>query len=135
MVLLADYEGLGVAIAQMFWMILTLPAAALAIVGLVLAKLHDPWRKTAIGLGIAGGLLAALGTVSVWLAFQDERARLGSFAERFRPSPAVWIATGMVLLVAAAAVAISLLRRSKPRGDQTSRRDPQRLTDDQDRHI
>ncbi len=112
MVLLADYEGLGVAFAQMFWFILTVPAAIMAVAGIAAGSAHNPWRKSACWLGGIALVIELCAVAVVWSAFQDERARLGDFAERFRPGMKVWAGSALTITASAVAICLGMIRRS-----------------------
>jgi hypothetical protein len=88
MILLADYEGFTVGWSLIFWAILTVPALIMGLLGVVAGALR--WRGCAAGLGFAACLLELPSVAFVWLCFRGEQARLGAFAERFRPGHQYW---------------------------------------------
>jgi hypothetical protein len=102
----ADYEGLGVAIAQGLWLLVTIPALLLAVGGIVAGAWKKPNRKLAGWLGATACVVEIGGILMVWLAFADEQARLGEYAERFRPGLFFWF--GAVATVAAGLWAVYL---------------------------
>jgi hypothetical protein len=90
MILFADYEGFAVAWSLIFWIILTAPALILGLVGVVAGALRRP--GCAVVLGLTACSLELLGVAFVWLCFRGERARLGAYADHFRPGHPYWAA-------------------------------------------
>ena len=104
MALLADYEGLGVAITQGLWMLLTILASVLAAGGIVAGALKRPRRTLARWLGGSAFLIELGGVLIVCLAFADEQSRLGDYAERFRPGWFFWLVAAFTLAAAISAI-------------------------------
>jgi hypothetical protein len=119
MAILADYEGLGVAIAELVWMLVTIPAALLAVGGIVAAAVTKPRRALACWLGAIACLVEIGGVVIVCLAFADEQSRHPRFAEQFRPGVVVWIVSALTIAVGLAAVLLGLSRRGQSPSEES----------------
>ena len=109
MIIFADYEGLGVAIAQGLWLLLTIPAALLALGGIVAGAWKKPHRRLAGWLGAAACLVEVGGVVIVCLAFADEQTRPGEYAARFRPGALFWLVSGLTVAAGLSAVYLGFL--------------------------
>jgi hypothetical protein len=109
MIIFADYEGLGVAITQGLWLLLTVPASLLAIGGIVSGARKKPHRMLAGCLGALACVVEVAGVVIVCLAFVDEQARLGERAERFRPGALFWLVSALTVAAGLAAIYLGFL--------------------------
>ena len=112
MSLLADYEGLGIAIAQGLWLLLTIPAALVALGGIVAVAWRRPRRTLAIWLGTVACVVEGAAIAMVCLAFAEEQALHAAYAERFRPGPLFWGLSATT--VAGGLLAVYLGIRRKP---------------------
>ncbi|MEX2138428.1 MAG: hypothetical protein WD894_04160 [Pirellulales bacterium] len=114
MMIFADYEGLGVAIAQGFWLLLTVPAALLAIGGIVSGALRRPRRRLAFWLGASACVVEGAGIALVSLALAEALAFHPSHAESFRPGPIFWTVCGLTMAGGMLAVCLGLFRKTEP---------------------
>ena len=110
MIIFADYEGLGVAIAQGLWLLLTAPALLLATGGIVACVWKKPHPLLGRWLGAIACVVEVGAVVIVCLAFADEQARLGEHAERFRPGMFFWLASGLTIAAGLSAVCFGFAR-------------------------
>lgn len=97
MPILADYEGLGVAVGLALCTAIMLIAFLFAIGGIVAASVNPPWRNLARGLAFIGILLTVLALAAALGAYWEERNHVNAHGEHFRPSPLLWISTAFVL--------------------------------------
>ena len=107
MVLFADYEGIGVAFGLFVWLVLMIPASLLGFTGIVVGALRNPWRKLARWLGVSACLIELACIAIVWRAYQEERASLGAFAERYRPGWMFWAISALIIAGGALALLLS----------------------------
>jgi hypothetical protein len=109
-VIFADYDGLGVFLAVMLWLILTVPAFIAGLVGAVVGCLRHPRPRLVGGLGLVAGLLEFLGLAAVWLASRKESLR----HVRDREVAFFWGLSISTLALSALALGLGLGRRRAP---------------------
>jgi hypothetical protein len=119
MVLLADYEGLGVFIAETLWLLVTILAVLLAVGGIVAGAVTKPRRTLASWLGASACVIELGGVVIVCLVFADAQSRHPRFAEQFQPSVVVWIVSALTIAVGLAAVFPGLSRRGQSTSEES----------------
>jgi hypothetical protein len=110
----ADYEGLGVFFAAILWLILTVPAIIVGLVGTFVGCLH-PRPRLAGGLGLVACLLEFAGLAAVWLASREDSIRF-----RDREVSFFWGVSIATLAFGASALGLGLGRRRAPVVKKTS---------------
>lgn len=103
------WTGLGVALALILWLILTIPAFLMAVGGIVAGALPRPRRTLARRLGIASWLVELSSVAIVGFAYMN-LVSTGVPTESVRPGLEFWAFSAMTILAGALAIWLGLPR-------------------------
>jgi hypothetical protein len=113
MLILADYEGLSVAVGSFFGMVIMAPGFLMGLGGTFAGSRRPPWCRTALGLGIACVLLGLLGIAFALGACWEDWNHVNLRGEHFWPPAIFWLAAVATLWAGAWAMWLGITGRGK----------------------